>query len=188
MASPKPRNAIFLKGTLVADPTDADLETDPFGNGTQLGLTRDAVLRTNLKHRFARAFELGNRIVEVIAGEETVIFTAVMREFDDDMMQRIFLNTVVGSISQARKIQFGANRTLGNKRSGDAIKLLLSPNDTVNGRALIIYKAVPLVDENGEFAFQLKNGLGTAISFYGIPSDSDSNLIGELGRMRDIVL
>ena len=140
-------------------PTDLSLSF-PHG-GTALGLSnKDIVLVPTVARERIQAEEFGSEIVDEVYLGETWVLTGILREWDDDLISDIFLNTKVGSVTGKRVIEFPGTRKAGRFRSQDAIKLCASPlREPTNNPMVIFYNAIPMIEETAAFNFQLKSNL-----------------------------
>lgn len=183
MATADIKNIVRLRGRLVKDPTN--LSTAFPHGGTALGLARDMVFRFGFKTTFVHAEEFGARVETIFAGE-TAVFAAVLREFDKDAVSAIFPNTgASGALIKGNASGSGINRA-GTLLSSKSFKLLFSPTAVDHHQFVVIYKAVPMLEETAEFQMSLGDEVGIAVMFQAIP-DSAGKLY-QIGKKADISL
>lgn len=187
MSTANSRNIIRVPGRLYADPTDLSIAA-PYG-GTALGIVRDSEFRFGIKTKLVTAEEWGGQTVEGIYGGETAIFVAVIRGYDDDMIRTVFMSTGLGE-SGNRRIRYEPGNTgnvnrPGTKLSDKAFKLLFAPKNPLHP-AIILYRALPAVDEAASLQLSLSEEFGIAVAFYAIPDDSKR--VYNIGLIGDLVL
>ena len=114
--------------------------------------------------------------------------TLVVRDFDDDALAAIWQQTETGDTGHTGlllKPKTGSPRS-GSLGSARSMKLLLAPTDADRDPWLVIYRAIPLVDESADLSFAIGTELGIAVVFYGIPDASDR--VYAYHRREDITL
>lgn len=184
MAISNPRQSRRIKGFLCADPTDL---STPFPHGgTALGMVADILFQTRVLHAPVTAEEFGGEPVEWIGGGEVAVLGCIARGMDNDMLQKIFLNTTVGSSSGSRVVSNPGTKRAGSLRSSDSFVLLFSPKDTTRHRGILVYNAVPMLDESAELQLSINEEIGIACLFQGIRDSSDR--IYSMARLEDLTL
>ncbi len=172
MASPDPRKVIRgLTGSLCTDPTDLDAAF-PHG-GTAIGLTRDMVFTPGERAVLIHAEEFGNVVREGFRVQDSPVFTAVLRQWDDDGVAAIYPDTATGDSGRTlirSRANTNANRS-GTKLSASAVKLLFSPDSPDQHPFIIIYKAIPVLTDS-MIEPDMRKELGFSVGFYGIPDAS----------------
>jgi hypothetical protein len=189
MATPNPQNILRVAGVLVANPTN--LALDPPHGGVELGITRGLIFRTGIKSTQVTAEELGGTTVESYYTGENVVFSAILREFDPDAIVDIFPNASVGSSGDPtiRYQPDGVHQSRpGMRLSGKALKLLFVPKADESHPYVLIYKALPAVEETAEIKLSFADEIGIPVMFIGIPDDAASRKVYEVGRKEDISL
>jgi hypothetical protein len=183
VATPNPALIDEIPGRLCADPTDLS-GAYPFG-GVALGATRDHRFRVGRTNHRVEAEEFG-RVTEVVYLGEAAVFVAVMRTLDSDMLARIFAGVTTGA-STGRAIVQPADST-DTERAGrrlDGLKLYFAPdNDQHHG--VLLYRAVPLLEEAAEVTFRLGAEVGLAVAFLATPEASRSKPYA-IGPRADLV-
>lgn len=189
MATPNPQNIKRVAGVLVANPTD--LSIAPPHGGVELGLTRSLIFRTGIKSTQVTAEELGGTSVESYYVGENVVFSAILREFDPDAIVDIFPTASVGA-SGDPMIQYqpdGSHQSRpGMRLSSKSIKLLFVPKADDNHPYVLVYKALPAVEETSEIKLSFADEVGIPVMFVGIPDDASGRKVYQIGRKEDISL
>jgi hypothetical protein len=172
MATPLARNVRFVPGRLVKDPTNLAIAY-PYG-GTELGLTTAMIFKPGIQSRQHGAEEFGGAIVESTYVGEVATFCCALRGFDADALARVFPNVVTGAATGKTGVSAsagGANLP-GYRMSGKAFKLLWVPDDTVENHGLLIYNAIPGVEETAELALSISEEFGIPVFFMASPDAS----------------
>lgn len=204
MATSTPNKMRRLKGRLVWNPTGGTVTgAYPYG-GTQLGFCRSATFVWGIQYQPIRAEEFGGVIVDYVYQSETAVFSAVLRDYDDDMVQTIFPNfskgfngvdkqttsgqpiitgTVKGTTKPGSLIGEKPDGAAWDSRSG---KLLFAPDDEDNHEFLVIYRAVPMLDQSADLRLTAAEWAETGVVFHATPV-SAGNLY-QFGRKTDISL
>jgi len=185
MATAVTRHILHMPGRLYADPTDFSA-AEPYG-GTRLGMFKQIVLRFGSEHKTITAEEWGNQVVQVIHGGTSLVVAATLREFDNDALAAIFLDTAAGSPSGERviKIRADAGRA-GTKLTTKAMKLLFVPRAATRQPSIYIRQAVPVLADETSIALATHEEVGIPVLFYGIPDTSED--VAEIGRLGDLTL
>jgi hypothetical protein len=185
MATALTRNVLRMPGRLIMNPT-ANLYTYPFPyGGTELGITRDAEFRFGITKHVIRAEEWGNIPSEVIEGGSYAVMSCVLREFDNDMVSKVFINTADGN-SNDKTIASGVTQTNQpgfRLASTQGFKLLFAPKAENTQLFVVMYNAVPVVDEDAMVQLSLAEEVGIAVTFMGLP---EKKLTGADGRVYEI--
>jgi hypothetical protein len=177
-----------IPGRLIKDPTD--LSSAPNFGGTPLGLFRDVEFRFGYRTELITAMEYGGTPVESVYLGETAVLAGLLRSEDADAIGSIFPNSTLGTSSGERTIDGNAFQT-GKNRSGyllssKAIKLLFAPKDYERDPFIVIYKAIPALEEAAALQLAVTREYGIAVAFHAIP-DSTGRLY-RIGRREDIAL
>lgn len=181
MANPDVVNIRTLRGWLCKNPTNLSI---PFPHGgTPIGLVRDGAFRPGIRTRIITAEEFGGTAVEGIYAGESCVLTCLLREFDEDAMVSVFPNytTVV-------RYAPGDDRDVrpGNLSTDRKIALLFSPRDLDDNPFIILYVAMPLVQEAMELQLMLSTEATMAVMFQGIPDGAGRCY--EMGDRTEITL
>jgi hypothetical protein len=186
MSAPKSYNVVWNPGFLVMNPTNLSAAY-PYG-GTELGVLKACVFRPGAQTRLHPAEEWGGVVVEATNYGYQPVFAAVLRSWDKDMLAKAFPNTAEGAVSQERVIRHTPNsgNRPGYRLSNVGFKLLWAPEDTVQGRGLILYNALPAVEEAAEMAHSMEDEFGIGVVFYGSPDATGR--VFEQGKLSDLTL
>lgn len=183
MSAPAARAVVHAPGRLVVGPTDLTLAF-PYG-GTALGLSAEVTFRPGLRTRSVRAEEFGGETIEVIYAGETAVLGALVRGWDSDALQRAWLNTTAG-VSGERYAEYPGTSRAGTLASSRSVVLLFAPRDEDRTPALILYRALPLVDEAAALRFSFRDELVVGTLWQGIRDASAR--VYRIGRLEDLAL
>lgn len=184
MATADQREAMRIVGRLCSGPTDL-AAAFPHG-GTALGMVTRATFRVGLRRRVHLGLEYGNEPIEVTRGGQTAVLGVLIRGYDNDMWSRIFTGTTAGAETGKTVAAYPGSNRAGRLGSDDAVTLLYSPRDTEKHPALIIYRAVPLLEETAEMRFSMNEEFGVPGLFLGLRNASGS--VWRMGRLEDLAL
>ena len=189
MAVLNPLRIVQQSGALYADPTSL---ASVAGYGTCLGYVKDLEFQFRKRNQPITAEEWGGKIVDQIdLGSEAVI-AGVLRGTDPDALGKVFPNTATGSTSYGRLVKLSAagDDRAGRSLFGSAFKLLFVPDDTDRGEFIVIYKAIPLVEEQASMAIRLGTEMGIAVAFMGAPDTATgtTKAVAQIGRKEAISL
>ena len=183
MATADPRLVKHAFGRLCIAPTNL-AAAFPHG-GTALGLTAEVNFRPVQRMREVRAEEFGGEVVEIIVGREDVVLAATIRGWDSDALQRVFVRTAAGT-SGERVVSYPGSVRAGTLGSDRSVVLLFSPRNTEHHPAILIYRAVPIVDESVSIPLAQKREIVAQVVFRGIRDASDR--VYACGRLEDLSL
>jgi len=169
VATPAARNILRVPGRLCVAPTD--LTADFPHGGTALGVTRDMEFRFGYRTSIATAEEWGGVPNRIFYEGETCLLGAVLRDYDGDMIKRIFPNTATASQTNDVTInnEIDAGNRAGYDLSGLAIKVLFSPLAVDRHQFILLYNAIPVVEETSLFNLSMADEIGLTVLFYGTP-------------------
>jgi hypothetical protein len=187
MSTATTRKVLRLPGRLCAGPTD--LTTAFPHGGVALGITRDAEFRFNIDKHIITAEEWGNIPCEIIMGGESAVMGCVLREFDNDMIGKVFLNPSAGTSSGDQVIYSktpAATNKPGYRLSVKGFKLLFSPKAVDTHPHILMYNALPIVEESALVQASLAEELGIAVAFHAVP-DSTGRVYA-IGKREDLAL
>ena len=185
MATANVRNILHLPGELISDPTDLSAAA-PYG-GTRLGLVRNLLFRPGLENHPIRAEEWGNAVVDIVHGGSAPVFAAVLREFDNDAIAAIFLDTSTGDPSGDKVINLRATSgRAGTLLSTKEIKLLFVPKAVLRHPSILIRAALPVVTPETEMALKMGTEATINVLFHARPDKS--NRLAVLGKLGDLSL
>ncbi len=187
MATPNPRDVLRVPGRLSASPTD--LTTAYPHGGTALGVVKHIVFRPNAQYvegMIVTAEEYGGEMVEALQGPEGAVLGAVLSSWDDDAVAQIFPNSATGATTgNVFTTAPGSNRA-GSLLSGRAVPIMFTPLDEENLPSLILYRAVPSIEESAALSLTLGDEFGLGLIFAGIRNTSGN--LWTMGLKRDISL
>lgn len=175
-----------LRGRLCADPTDLN-QAFPHG-GKALGLTRAAVFRYGIRTAAVEAEEFGMVATEVVLSGFSAVLAAILRDFDDEFLSRVFPQTVVGGTSGRRLLQgdLAGSTPPGSLLSSKSFKLLFSPLDQERSPFVLLYNALPLVEETAELQLSAAQEGELAAMF--LAAANTNKRVYQVGRRADLDL
>src|SRR6185436_18831553 len=189
MAALNPLRIVHQSCAIYADPTSL---ASASGYGTCLGYVKDLEFRFNKRNQAITAEEWGGKTVDVIDLGTEAIIAGILRGTDPDALGKVFPNTATGSTSYGRLVKLSA---AGSDRAGaslfaSAFKLLFAPDDTDRGEFIVIYKAIPLVDEAAAMQLRLGAEIGIAVAFWGAPDTTTgtTKAVAQIGKREAISL
>lgn len=180
---PNARAVVHAPGRLVVGPTDLALAF-PHG-GTALGLSAEVTFRPGLRGRSVRAEEFGGETIEVVYAGESAVLGALVRGWDADAVNRVWLNSTVG-VSGERYVEYPGTTRAGTLGSARSVVLLFSPRDADRTPGVILYRALPLVDQAAALQFAFRRELVVAALFQGIRDATGR--VYRAGRLEDLAL
>ena len=169
MSAPRTRDILRVPGRLVLNPTNI-AAAYPHG-GTELGVCRDVVFRPGIRTERLIAEEYKVPVGLVVTDEEAVL-AGVLRTWDNDLINALFQNVqtsgagdvgILGRVSGA-----GVNRA-GYNLVNKAAKILFSPQAVDHHRHVVLYNAVPMLDETLELQHSIGEEFGLAFMFLATP-------------------
>lgn len=187
MAAASSASIIRVPGDLIWNPTDLGSPT-AYG-GTILGTCRDKEFTPNPILRPIWN-ETAGTYQDVIYGGERVTFRAVVRYPDSDLL----LNTMFKAISSGSSgvnWLFRPGGTTANTRAGTSLgassgKLMFAARARTDHPFIILYNAIPALDESARLQMSLGEEYGIACVWHGTP-DSSGRVYG-CGRRANLVL
>jgi len=187
VSAPHSRNILRISGRLIKDPTSLSAAS-PYG-GAELGISRDMEMRFGRQHVEIIAEEFRTPVAVPIVAERPIM-GCVLRSYDSDMLQAVFQNQAAGSVTGDRVVNgrvsgSGINRA-GYDLMNKAFKLLFAPKDEKAHPFVILYNAVPMVDESAALQLSLGEEFGMAIMFLGA-ADTQGRTYS-IGKLEDLSL
>jgi len=131
--------------------------------------------------------EWGGVVTKAWYTGEAPFLACVLRELDNQALSRIFPNTQTGSVSQDQVINYlpgGSGNRPGYDLSNKQIKLVFSPIAADRHDFIIMYNAIPTIDEEAQIIFGLHEEIGIPVIFYCTPDTS--NRVYRVGKRADI--
>ena len=187
MATQTPLRIVEQSGVLYADPTSLSSVS---GYGTCLGYVKDLEFRFGRRVQPITAEEWGGAPVDGIDMGEWCVVAGVLRGLDPDALNKVFVNTAAGTSSGERIVKGAVNGTVraGYSLFGKAFKLLFAPDDTARGTFIIVYQAIPMVDEAAAMQMRLGAEKGVAVAFWGVPETAvgTTKAVYQVGVKQDI--
>ena len=188
MATGNPRNIRRFRGRLTWNPTD--LTTAFPHGGTELGVVRDLVFRFGIQTEEIRAEEWGNVPTEYVYVGSSAFMAAILREFDNDALDTIFLDTPAGATT-GDQILRGAVAGAGVPEGGTLLStisgvLVVSPDSPQVQEFLVLYNAFPMPEETAELQFSAGAEVGMAVVFRACPDATFRQW--NIGKRRDLSL
>lgn len=184
MAKARQDNVLRVPGRLIANPTDVKIAS-PFG-GTELGMVSDVIFRPNLRRKEIHAEEHGGEIVDFVKAGQAPQLGAFVRGFDKDMVLQIFEGSSASAKTDQAKVDYPTDAAPGTLGSAKGFKLLYAPDNTERHPAILLYNAIPLLEEVSEIRFALKTEFGIPVLFYGVRDVT--NRVYQMQLMEDLVL
>jgi len=182
MATGNVRNILRLRGRLCYGATN--LTTDYPHGGTALGLVRDMIFNFGAKTTLSTAEEWGGVVSKAFYTGERPFLAAVLRDFDNDSLNAIFPNTTAGSSSGDRYVTYGPGASGVNRPGYDLtnkqIKLVFSPTAADRHPFIILYYAIPALEETAALNLSLSQEVGIGVAFWGgVDSSGRTYAIGK---------
>lgn len=180
-------NILRVPGRLCYNPTS--LTTAYPHGGTGLGVVKTVRVKPYKVYHKITAEEFGSEAIDYVDGGESWILGAILRSFDKDALKLIFPSAVTGTITQEAVVAHPAADTAiraGLLMSAKAVKLLFSPDDPARNPFLILYNAIPLIDESAEINLELDSDFTIGMLFAGIRSSAGK--VMAMGLKEDLAL
>jgi hypothetical protein len=184
MALANSGDVLRVGGRLCSGPTDLSAAF-PHG-GTALGMVSEVLFRPNLKRAEITAEEFGGEPVEVVVTSETCVFGCLLRGIDSDAWNLAFEDTTVGSGSGKPVVDYPGSTRAGALGSSRSAKILWSPDDIQSDPAILLYKAIPILDETAELALSISQEMVVRVVFQGIRDGSGN--VYQIGRLEDLTV
>jgi len=185
MATPAARNALHMPGELIKSPTSLSAAA-PYG-GTRLGLVRNMVFEFKAENYAIRAEEWGNQVVDLVYGGSSPVFGVTLREFDNDALSAMFLDTAVGSPSGDRSVHLRADTArAGTLASTKEVKLLFVPRAVLRQPSILIRAAVPALAEDTRLSLSMGTEVNIHVLWYARPDSS--NRVATIAKLGDMTL
>lgn len=188
MALPNVQDVLQVPGRLSYNPTSLSLDY-PHG-GTALGIVRQISVRPAVAHQEIKAEEFGVETVDILYIGEAWVLTAILRSFDNDMLGVVWANTKTPGTSGKRTVEYpgtGASPVrAGSLVSNRSVKLVFTPDDTQHHPMLILYRALPMIQESTEISLALNLKFEIAVAFVGI-RDASGRIVA-FGMKEDLTL
>lgn len=184
MAASAARRVVRAPGRLVQNPTSL-AAAYPYG-GTELGGTKGLLVRPFSGVYPITAWELGGDPIEYLNRGAAWGCSGFLRGADDDAIAAIFPNSAAGAVTQHRVVSEPGSVAAGHRLSDSSLKLLFVPRDPIRAPAWILYRAVPMLEEQAELEFSTEDEFGLPVVFMGIRDTSGRTI--KWGRIEDLAL
>lgn len=149
--------------------------------GTGMGAVREPILK-----RFSAAFPVpleafGGAPAEYLEPGAAWGVGGRIRTIDDDAIGKAFPNTSAGATTQRKLVTDGPSSTVraGNWMSGREFVLVLTPEGATHAKSatqpdvdapfVVLYRALPVMGDPLEIAFNRTDDLGILFAFMGLP-------------------
>lgn len=170
MSAANPVNIARVPGRLVLSPTDLSAAF-PHG-GTKLGTTRDNEFRPRAVYHEEEAEEWATTSRVFYCGTKAG-FACVLRDWDNDALGIIFPETSTGSVTGDKVVSQDVNdNTLRAGRALTGYVILWSPLAPISRPALLLYNAVPMLDESIRLQLSIKAEMSPALIFRCLPDSA----------------
>ena len=190
MISKPLNNLLHSPGRLCTDPTDLSIAY-PHG-GTALGIIRSVAVEPGFHVYMIKAEEYASAVVEAVLLGESYVLSLIIRGIDDPTVKAMYPNTRVGAVTGHRVIESPDPRSdtafrAGRRLSDRAVTLFFSPDDQTEGRAVLMHKAMPMLEEAAELSLTTKDEYELAAVWHTIPIEAGKAPYQE-GLIQDIML
>lgn len=186
MGAPDARTLLRAPGRLAFGCTS--LATAWPHGGTGLGNVKGIELRNYSVYFTVTAEEYAGDPVEFLQRGTSWGIGAFCRGADDDLLARLFPNSAAGTVTQHRRVtEPGSAVKAGMRMSTGQGNLVFTPYDTDRIQTVVLYRAVPLVEEQAALVkLAVAEDYGTPALFMGI-RDNSGRVI-DWGRKEDLSL
>lgn len=186
MAAPSSGSVQRIPSRLIWNPNNLGAAV-PYG-GTYLGTCRDLEFTPQPQLRPIWDETSGSVIDTIYCGEK-VLFKTVVRYPDADMISTVAPKSISGT--SGYHWLFRPMGTTSNTRAGTSLGtrsgvLLIASRAPLAHPCLLIYNAVPAIDETTKLQMSLGEEYGLACCFYGTPDSSGR--VYDTGFLADLAL
>lgn len=179
-------DAIFRNpGTIIKDPSS--LTPGSYG-GTTLGTTRMVRFREGVKTHPITAEEWGGQAADFIRSGEGAILAAILRGADVDAWTNVMTGTSTGTSGNPKTLptlSTQAHRP-GSLMSLRECKILFVPDSPQTYPAVLLYAAIPCVDESAQLSLSLDADFEIGAVWKCIPDASYRTFA--IGKLEDLTL
>ena len=176
--------SLRVPGRLCADPTA--IGTFPHG-GVDLGEALRIEFQPQQSTRKMPGEDYGGESLDRIIRFQQGNLVCVMRGFPTEMMKRVWPGSSGSGATAVVRYPGPAAADRGHLASTRSLKLLFSPQDTVNHTGLIFFEAIVLFDETSAMQLMVTEEMGMAVVFEALRRTSDGASV-EIGRLGVISL
>jgi len=165
MSAPDIGTILKVPGRLSINCTDLTLPW-PHG-GTGLGLCKNIAMKPGRAWQKITE-ESFAEVEDILDLGESWTLGALLRSDDPDTLQKVFCNTSAGTATGKPVVFYPGTFRAGTLRSQSAVSVIFTPDDDEKHRFLVLYKALPLVDESAELRLQMDEELNIPLIFVAI--------------------
>lgn len=185
MATANSLNIRNVAARVVKDPTDLSAAF-PYG-GTELGLTMKNRFAPNIVTRETTREEWGGAAASAHYMSERGLLAMTLRDFDPDMVAAVFPNTASVNGHRVVRGSFASSVNLpGYDLAGLAAKILLAPLDPDAFEGVLLFNAVPVIDEDFSAEYGIGNEVGIGLSWLAMPDSTGRTW--EMGKIAGMTL
>lgn len=162
-----------MRGPVRLAKTPTDLSSAFPHGGTELGACRDYEVEFLEPMHAVAGEEFGGLPVELIEGQKGVILHTLIRSWDADAIATVFANysgTSTNTIVSTTASGGGQSIRAGALGSARGVKLIASPENTTDDKALLIYRAVPVLVPLSRMALSILKENVIAVSWIALPN------------------
>lgn len=162
--------------------------------GTGLGATKAVLFQIVSASYPVTAEAFGGEPVEYIESGVVVGLGCTLRTFEDDAVDLLFRNTAAGTQTQRQVISEPGTVRAGNWMSGRGVLLVFTPEGMTQAQSatapdvdapmLVIYRAIPMIDETASLDLERGQEFGIRVMFRGIRDSSGR--VYKMGPRADI--
>lgn len=180
------RNVFRVPGRLSFGATN--LATAYPHGGTAIGIVGAKVLRPAIAQYVVTAEEFGGDPIEHIVTGYSWVLTCLLREYDSDVIAKLFPSTSVGSSTGKRVIKHGSGNLAHPLASNRVMSnLVFTPNDQTKHVGFIMYRALPEVDGSAGLAMALNQNQEIAVAFTSMRKQTAAESM-QIGFLADLTL
>lgn len=164
--------------------------TDWPHGGTGMGFCDEVVLTILQPVHLVRAEELaGAAAIDGVVTAEEWFLTCVLRDADSDAIEKVFLNTAVGTVTQHRGIATPGTNRAGYALSARATVICFTPESVIQGAEdqhdmAVLYRALPSLQATAALEHRLGKERRIPLAFWSTPNAA--SLTGAIKRRRDL--
>ena len=190
MAGVDPSRIQFIKGTLIASPTDLSAAS-PYG-GTILGMVRDVAFHPGGESPVITAEEWGGAAVEVLQGSSEARLALFLRTLDPDAIAAGVPTSEAGEsgerpwIYQPGKSDADTHRPGRRLSESHGITLCVAPRAPDRQPFLVLYRAVPTIPTGSMIRIAQNQEVGIPLVWRGLLDDAGR--VFAFARREDITL
>jgi hypothetical protein len=171
MGTPGAWQTIRMQASLIATPSGSTITGDPPYGGVYLGQSRDVKVQWG--------FTVGTIVDEgfmdpffgAVANGFGAVATCILRAVDKDAIQKVFLNTKLGTWNDRKVYEAPKSTDSGYRRPGAVMealnfKLLIAPKDETRHPFFVFYNAMPVLAEDAVASYMRSEEFGLKVGFH----------------------